>query len=255
MPDLKTLQSRFAEALLTPGAVPDGLFAGSPDMAARRFSLYRGNLTANWERSLGNAYPVLQRLLGAEFFRGLAREYGRAVPLAAGDLNRFGDRLPEFLETFEPVAEYPYMPDVARLELALHRAHYATDSPVANAAALAALDAEALGALRFRLPAACTLLYSRWAVVGIWQAHQPRGQWPPDISANSRALTFRRSWRGEVLGLSPGEFAGLEAIGSGETLGAALETAQDAEAEFDPAVALPRWLAAGALAPPASSHP
>lgn len=253
MPDLKVLQTRFAEALLSPGAYPAGLFSGPSDLAARRFSLYRGNLTANWDRSLGNAYPVLRQLVGADFFRGLAREYGRAVPLAVGDLNRFGGQLPEFLETFEPVSGYPYMPDVARLEWALHRAHYASSSPAASAAALASLDAAALGALRLRLHAACTLLRSPWAVVEIWQAHQPGGERPGDINTESRALACRPAWRAEPQPLSPGEYAGLEAIASGEELGAALEIAQDAEADFDAAVALPRWLAAGALALPSAS--
>jgi hypothetical protein len=251
VPELRDLQARFAAALLSSDEAPAELFSGSGELAARRFALYRGNLSANWDRSLGNAYPVLRQLLGAEFFRGLAREYGRDVPLCAGDLNRFGDRLPEYLETFEPLSDYPYMPDVARLEWALHTAHYAHNAPAASAPALASMDTEALGALRLRLHPACSLVYSAWAVEAIWRAHQPGGRTPGNIRAESRTLICRPAWRAEVLPLSRGEFAALDAIRTGADLGTALETAQDAETAFDPAVGLSRWLGRGAFLVPA----
>lgn len=246
MSELARLQARFAAGLLTPGDNPAELFRGEPAQAARRFAHYRGNLTANWDKSLGNAYPVLRKLVGKEFFRALAREFGRARPLAEGDLNRFGSELAEFLEGFAPVTDYPYLPDMARLEWALHRAHYGADTPALSWTLLAAMDADTLDGLRMRLRQVCTLLRSPWAIANIWRAHQPAGPpWPEDIAKPSRHLVCRPNWRVEVMPLSPGEFVALEAIAEGATLGAALESATDADPEFDPTAALPRWLQAG----------
>ena len=246
--DLAALQARFAAGLLAAGDHPAGLFRGDAARAARRFALYRGNLTANWESALGNAYPVIRRMLGDEFFRALAREYGRATPQTEGDLNRFGRHLPGFLDTFAPVADYPYLPDMARLEWALHAAHQAADTPALDAATLSTLDADRLDALRLALHPAATLLRSDWAIDALWQAHQPDGPpWPEALAQPSRLAVCRPRWRAELLCLSPGEYTALAAIADGRTLGEALESAFADDAHFDPAHALPRWLDAGVL--------
>ncbi|WP_020504862.1 HvfC/BufC N-terminal domain-containing protein [Lamprocystis purpurea] len=256
MAELKQLQARFAAALLAPGGDPGRLFRGAPDLMARRFALYRGNLTANWERALANAYPVIKALVGEEFFRALAREYGRAVPLTEGDLNRFGQLLAGFLEHFPPVADYPYLPDMARLEWGLHQAHYARDTPHLTPQTLAALGIAGLDGLRLALHGACTLVESPWDVLGIRQAHAPSGApWPEDLAQTSRILVCRPRWRAEVMPLSAGELAALRAIDRGETLGEALEQGGDADPDFDPAQAVPRWLGAGAFASVPNSQP
>jgi hypothetical protein len=246
MSELALLQSRFAAGLLTAGDNPGSLFRGDPDRMARRFALYRGNLTASWDKALTNAYPVLRMLVGAEFLRALAREYGRATPLPEGDLNRFGHALPEFLEAFEPVARYPYLPDVARLEWALHSAHYAADVPALLPATLASVGLETLDQLKLELHPACTLLESPWDVVGIWEAYQPGGPpLPSDLGTTSRALVCRPRWRPELVPLTTGELAVLRAVVAGVALGGALEVAADTDPDFDPGQALPRWLWAG----------
>ncbi|WP_295434264.1 DUF2063 domain-containing protein [uncultured Thiodictyon sp.] len=256
MSELRQLQDRFAAALLAPGGDPGGLFRGAPDLMARRFALYRGNLTANWERALANAYPVIRTLVGEEFFRALAREYGRAVPLAEGDLNRFGHLLAGFLENFPPVSDYPYLPDMARLEWGLHQAHYALDTPILTPQTLAALGIEGLDGLRLALHGACTLVESPWDVLGIREAHAPTGApWPADLARTSRALVCRPRWRAELVPLTAGELAVLRAIDQGETLGEALEQGCDADPDFDPAQALPRWLGAGAFKSVPNSQP
>ncbi len=259
MSELARIQGRFAAGLLTPAPAPNptgnpgqnpiDLFRGDPDLAARRFALYRGNLTANWDRALGNAYPVLRRLVGAAFFRGLAREFGRARPLAEGDLNRFGDGLADFLAGFAPVAAYPYMPDVARLEWALHCAHYGADEPVLTLADLAAIDAGSLATLTPRFPDVCRLLQSPWDTVAIWEAHQdPDARLPADVARRSLCVVCRPRWRAEPLRLSAGEYEALAAIRSGAPLGDALAAGAEADPRFDPGTALPRWLTAGIFA-------
>lgn len=253
MSELMRLQARFAAGLLTAGDDPTALFTGDPIRAARRFALYRGNLTANWDKSLANAYPVLRQLVGEAFFRALAREFGRERPLAEGDLNRFGEGLVDFLEHFAPVANYPYFPDIARLEWLLHQAHYAADTPALDLSALGSIDADSLETLTLRLREGSTLLHSHWDVVGIWQAHQDAEiPWPADIAQPSHSLICRPQWRAEVMPLQPGEHAALQAITNGASLGAALEAACDVDADFDPKLTLPRWLQMGVFSAPVS---
>ncbi|HSC11045.1 MAG TPA: DNA-binding domain-containing protein, partial [Rhodanobacteraceae bacterium] len=95
---LERIQADFAAALAGPAAA-DALLPALISDDARvldRLALYRGNISAAWEKALANAYPVVRALVGDEFFGGLARAYGRAHPSVSGDLNRFGARFAEF---------------------------------------------------------------------------------------------------------------------------------------------------------------
>jgi len=239
---------RFAKALLDPGQAPTALFRGPPERNVRRFALYRGNLTANWERTLANAYPVLRQVVGEEFFRALARDYGRQVPSVSGDLNQLGEGLAAFLENFGATRAYPYFPDLARLEWAVHCTHHAAD---ARALAPADLNASTLAGGRFHLRAGQTLLASPWAIVDLWQAHQdpPGAAIPAEIAQPCRALVFRSEWRVRVRGLGLGEWTALHALQDGAPLPAALEDGMDADPGFDPGGALQAWLEQRLLGP------
>lgn len=243
---LGNLQSGFAAALFD-GNVEDQTlpqFKGDPQSVQQRFALYRGNLTGTWDKTLGAAYPVLRSLVGEEFFAALARAYGKHYPSQDGDLNRFGAQFAEFLSGFEHVAEYPYFPDMARLEWALHQAHYAENSAAISAADLALLATEQADSAHLSLNPLCSLIESPWDVVSIWQAHQPEsdGGFPAEIARPSHAVVVRPQWRTALLPLSPAAFALLIKLRNGESLGEALDAALDIDPEFDFTTNLQLWL-------------
>ncbi|WUR14668.1 DUF692 family protein [[Empedobacter] haloabium] len=252
MPD--GLQQRFAAAVLEPArteAVAADLRAA--DVAAR-MAIYRGNLLGSWHKALAAAYPVIGQLVGAEFFAALAAEYGAAHPSAQGDLNAFGAGFAAFLETFPHVADLPYLPDMARLEWLLHRAHYAPDAPVLDGAAFAALTPEQFAATRLVPHPAAHVFTSPWAVVPLWLAHQPDGGMPlPQIDAPSSALVCRPGWRPTVWPEQAAGHAMLARLMAGEAIGPALDAALALDMAFDMGSALRHWIAAGAwsgLRPP-----
>ena len=225
------------------GMLADG---GQADKLGRRLAIYRGNLTGNWERALANAYPVLRTLVGEEFFAALARAYGKAHPSLDADLNLFGATLPEFVAGFAPLAAYPYMADMARLEWTLHCAHYAADAPVLTATDLAALAPAQLEACRFLLHPACALYESAWATVGLWLAHQPGGPAFPDaMAAPCVGLVVRSGWQSQVLPLDQAAYAALRQVEEGASFGDALDAAFEVDEEFDVAGQLNGWLAHG----------
>ena len=250
MPELARLQAHFAAGLLDPGAATPDLFSGDPLRAARCFGLYRGNLAANWDKSLGAAFPVVRQLVGNDFFRAMAREFGRAKPSTSGDLNRFGEGFADFLSTFAPLSGYPYMPDVARLEWLLHRAHYAADSTPLDPLSLASMGAGTVESLQLGLREGHYLFHSPWDVVGVWLAHQPGAEAGTNsVDRPARCVVRRPNWRAELLCISQGEFIALQSIDGGATLGEALESALAADPDFDPGTSFPRWLEAGIFAP------
>ena len=250
--DLGGTQSAFSQALFDarkePQALP--LFKGDGQLTGPRFALYRGNLTGNWNKALGNAYPVLKELVGDEFFGGLARAYGKSYPSDNGDLNMFGAHFAHFLQDFEHVAGYPYFPDMARLEWALHRAHYAAEGNRVGAQDLAKFSPQHLDSARFALRPACSLMRSDWAVVDVWQAHQPGmdSAFPDELASASYGLIVRPHWKTDLLALTPAAYAVLSALVGGETLGEGLDAGLAIDADFDFASNLQKWLQLGIFA-------
>jgi uncharacterized protein (UPF0276 family) len=219
------------------------------DHAASRLAIYRANLTANWDKALSSAYPVIRQLVGPEFFAALARAYGKAHPSQDADLNRFGDHFADFLTSFEHVAQYPYVPDMARLEWHVHQAHYAPDLPALDAKHFASLTPAGLEASRFTLHPACALVASNWLVAHLWQAHQPGGPaFPADVHAASHALVARPRWQAQVHVLAPAAHAALAMLGAGNSFGDALDAAFALDGDFDLGGNLKQWIELGVFA-------
>jgi uncharacterized protein (UPF0276 family) len=223
------------------------LFKGDAQQVEQRFALYRGNLVGAWSKTLASAYPVLQQLVGDEFFDALSRAYGKAYPSTGGDLNQFGAHFPQFLQEFEHVADYPYFPDMARLEWQLHSAHYAHGGRQIGAIEFARVAPEQLDAARFALAPCCSLFQADWAVVELWQAHQAGSevQFPSELQGASHGLIVRPHWKTDVLALSPTAHALLAALARGDALGAALDGALALDANFDFGTHLQNWLRLG----------
>lgn len=246
---LTRLQQAFGSALLQGGTAPAGLFHDPDGLASQRLALYRGNLATNWHKALEAACPVFKAQVGDEFFHALARDYARRCPNPHGDLNQLGAGLADFVAEFPPLAAYPWMSDLVRLEWALHRAHHAADAALLTAEALLA-DADRLEQRRLVLAPAVTLLASSWAIEQIWQAHQSERTvaMPADPASACRLAVSRPRWQATVTALPHADFVAISALRDGTTLGDALDRALDHDPDFDPARRLPTWLAAGLFA-------
>lgn len=241
---LAQVQQAFSDALFDPareGSLQP-LFKGGRD--GERLALYRGNLVAAWDKALSSAYPVLRQLVGDEFFTALARAYGMAHPSGDPDLNRFGGSFGDFLEHFGPVADYPYFADMARLEWALHRAHYAPQVPVLDAAHVAALSPQAFEDLRVRFNPACSLVSSGHAVAQLWHAHREGSgvAFPQRMDVPCHALVARGHWQAQCIEIDAAAHAALAQLAGGGTFGQALDAAFALDEQFDVGAHLGRWL-------------
>jgi uncharacterized protein (UPF0276 family) len=233
----------------TQQAFADALFDVAIDEPHPGLAIYRGNLSANWDKALSSAYPVIRQLVGPDFFTALARAYGQAHPSGDPDLTRFGGHFAGFLAAFEPVAPYPYLPDMARLEWKLHLAHYAPDLPALDASHFASLTPAALESRRFTLHPACALAASGWSVAQLWLAHQPDGPaFPDDVRVPSRDLVARPRWQAQVHVISAASHAALSMLAAGTTFGDALDAAFVLDDDFDVGENLKQWIGLGVFA-------
>jgi len=247
MPSLHEAQARFAAAL-TDGKQSQAatrLFRGPGARTLARLAIYRGNVHGNRANALAGAYPIVKKIVGDEFFDAMAREYARAHRSSSGDLNEYGEYLPDFLAVFPHTADLPYLPDVARMEWLAHRAYFASDPAPFDFSALADLSADRCSALRPQLAGGCSLLESAWPLARIWTIHQDDydGAFEIDLDAGpERVLIHRPAWRAQVYSLAPDDFRFLESALRGATLGEAFEAAAAVDVDFDLSRALTRWI-------------
>jgi hypothetical protein len=248
-PDTSThagLSAAFRDGLSS-GRLPAGVTARRPDETSRRFAVYRNNMVHSLTEALMRRFPVVERLVGPEFFRALAPLYLAADPPPSAVLIRWGAGFPEFLAGFPPLAGLPYLPDVARLEWLRGIAYHAADAQPLSAEALAAETDPAR--LRPGLHPSVSLLRSRHPVVSVWLANQPGTEPAPlDLDAPETALILRDpSDRVPVIALSAGDAAFVEALLSGQSLLGATAAANSAAPGHAPAGIIGTLCWAGAL--------
>ena len=155
-----------------------------------------------------------------------------------------------FLTGFEPARELAYLPDVARLEWAWHRAFHAADQAPLALERLAAVPPEQYGKLRFRLHPSVQLIASDYPILRIWQVNQP--EYAGNVAVNLadggvRLLVARRELEVVIESLSVGDDALLRAFVAGRRFEEASAMALAAQPDYDLAAALRRYVASAVI--------
>ena len=160
-------QDRFATALLDRAAsAPIGV------IEPERFAIHRNNVHVSLIEALEERFPVTSAIVGADFFRGMARSFVRAFPPRSPLLMYYADELPAFIQDLASVRHLPYLADVARIEIACTEAFHAADAPVADPSELAALSPLDWETARLVLHPSVRTFSSHWPAASIWLAHQ-----------------------------------------------------------------------------------
>ena len=193
-------QQAFVAAILGQGDLPALVGrSGVPNGLARGLQAYRGNAQALAARALEGAFPRLAEELGEEF-EAMAWTFWRLHPPRDGDLGHWGGELAAFLQA--QAGMEAALPDLARLEWAVHCAERAADDEF-DAASLGLLASSEPESIRLRLaPGAAVLMQSDGAV-----------------------FVWRRAWEVESLRVAPEAAAFMSAVLAGTSLAAALDAA------------------------------
>mgnify|MGYP001032563943 CR=1 FL=1 len=249
---LSELQGTFRDFLLgadAPTALTSRVVdAGIP--VANRLAVYRNNVNHALIEAMAAAYPVVQRLVGEDFFRAVARDYARAYPPTRGTLIGYGEGFPAYLENLPAAARLPYLADVARLERAWLAAYHAPDADPLEAGELAALPPEMLPELQLRLHPSAQLLETHHPVREIWAVNrQPRPVPALRLGDGPEySLIIRPRLEVQVRELPVGDHGFLQALAAGANLTGAFEAALAVTAELDLQTQLHRHLVGGTFA-------
>ncbi|NRA99395.1 MAG: putative DNA-binding domain-containing protein [Rhodobacteraceae bacterium] len=239
-------QTEFTGAILDAAqAVPEGLIDPQGRSAGRRFNVYRNNVAVSLTDALGTAFPVVKKLIGAQNFDALAGIFLRQHPPSSPLMMFYGEEMPGFLEGFAPLQHIRYLPDVARLELALRHAYHAADAQALNPTVLQETAPETLMASRLRFAPAVRLVPSAWPIHAIWTFNMVEGAPKPQGVAEPTLIT-RPEHDPVQTPLSPGAATFVGALIDGLPFGQAVDSGTQTGA-FDLSETLGVLLSGGAI--------
>jgi hypothetical protein len=171
---LERLQHTIANAVLDKSHIGlSPLLEVGPADPIRRLRIYRNNTRASLTSTLIAVFPATAQLVDERFFRYAANEFIRFHPPTEPRLVRYGAEFPNFLRTFEGLAEMPFVSETARLEWAIAEALDAASPP---AMPLTALDGAGETTPKLVLQPSLRFVISHWPVLSIWSAHQEGGK-------------------------------------------------------------------------------
>ncbi|MET4175327.1 MULTISPECIES: DNA-binding domain-containing protein [unclassified Bradyrhizobium] len=239
----------FAPALLDPAhEVPSVVTGPNGKAAAKRYNVYRNNVTVSLIDALAATYPAVQRITGADFFRAMARFHIRETPPTSPLLFEYGRDFPAFIERYEYAQSLPWLADVARIERAWLDAYHAADAAAFSPIPLSKVAPDQLADLVFTTHPATRIIRSSSAAVTIFSAN--RGTEPAgtiDAATPEDALITRPDFDVTVRRFPPGGAIFLACLTSGRPLGEAAAAALEDFPAFDLATNIAGLIEAGAF--------
>jgi hypothetical protein len=235
----------FVAGLLDPASpVPKTVLGQKP----RRFAVYRNNVTVSLIRAMESNFPVVRRLLGEQYFAGLAREFVQKHPPQSPLMFHYGASFSEYLKTEDDLRDYPYLSDIAKLEQQMRLSYHETDAPSLPLTALTALPEEALMLATFAPHPAIAIVDSDFSIYSIYRANTEDTAEPiEDISRAQSVLVVRPLHDVELHLLSRPQSVFLKSLAAGHSLGQATDAALEAHEDFDLTGAISILLLPGAF--------
>ena len=202
-----------------------------------RVTVYAKGYLVRIAESLKEAYEAVHHVVGSEKFFDLCDAYARRYPSRNYNLNYAGKYLPELLEKSSVTKDFPFLPDLARLEWLIWEAFHAFDETPLDASQIKGISLEDWENCRIVFQPSAGLLASDWTLLDLWlHRHNP----PPKISLKElrqpeRLLIGRKSDQVRCERLEKNQFKVLEGLLAGENLGEVCDgLAETAEEENPP---------------------
>lgn len=244
---LARFQDDFSRALL---ATDDSSSPALASLTAQpAFAIYRNTVMKGCIDALRANYPAINRLVGEEWLRAAAALYVREALPAQPMLLHYGADFADFLVRFEPAAELPYLPGVARLDRFWSEAHAAATEDPLIPAALTQLATQNFFRARLQPHAA-----TRWAwfdsapIYTIWSRNRSDDLVDGDIDWQAEGALLTRpqdnvQWRA----LDRAGCAFLDACAARGTVADATQAALEAQPNVDLGQLMAGLLEAGAF--------
>ncbi|MBK7501578.1 MAG: putative DNA-binding domain-containing protein [Polaromonas sp.] len=211
----------------------------------RGLQVYHANAQVAAIRNLQAAYPVIEQLVGGEAFALLARDLWHQSPPTRGDAAQWGAELAQLISSIAELKTEPYLPDVARIEWALHNAATAADTEL-DVNSLALLTTHDPDAITLQLAPGTHIVNSSYPAASITTAHLYENPSFEELQAKLRkcspesALIWRQGFRPSVAVCTAADAVFIQNLLDGASLAAALDDTETVDST--PAFDFNTWL-------------
>lgn len=197
-----------------------------------RLKVYRNNIVGSLTDVMINSHPLLEKLVGRDFLEMMSRHFVLENPPTQGCLSFYGATFDSFIENYELAKAMPYLPDIARLEIAMNEAYHAPDDEPLTAKNLAAAPPENL---KLELRKSIRLISSKYPLSDIrdfCMEDDPAKTMNID-TGGVKLMIYRPALDSVIVKLDEAEYAMLEALGHETALEEALEQTLEKHESFD----------------------
>lgn len=209
----------------------------TPGLAVYRNTVTRGSLDV-----LAATFGTVVRMVGEDWFAAAAAAYLSDHRPSTPSLLHYGADFADWLSTFPPAQDTPYLSAIAQLDRFWWDAYFAAEAETLDPAALSQLDAVALERTALVTHPSVRLAAFEHNLGSLWLAHRDDAE-PVDFEITAtpeQVLIFRHGLEVAPRLLSPAEHGFLVASQHGHSI----MTAAGHALAIDPTVSLPEIIAA-----------
>jgi hypothetical protein len=203
------------------GRAIEAIITGTERFSARdRLGIYANAYVYRLLDIFKEEFPCTYAILGDINFHNLITGYLIEYPPSEPSVLYAGRHLPHYLKTTSgpagvPVARFPFLADVARLERACIEVFHGRDAEALEQTSLRSLTPESWPAFRVRLHPAAQILDLDWPIDVLMTAIKEGRVWEPPERASATILVWRTNSEVHYRPLEPGERAALKTAEDG----------------------------------------
>lgn len=183
---LQNVQADIAEMILSEETHPGVCHP------LENIEIYHNNVIVTLLKTLKNAYPMIEKIVGEDFFLAAAREYTRRYPSRSGNLHDYGEYFSDFLTEYPPALPLIYLPEVANVEWAIHTLQFAAEHAPLNSHQLDDLNPSQYDAFTLILHPATKLVKCHYPIFDIMKLCEGKLDRNIDLTAGGVNLLITR---------------------------------------------------------------
>lgn len=233
---LHNLQLEFLEAILSDTA-------SEQLQPISHLSIYRNNIHATFLQCLHEIYPLIVKLVGADYFPLLANDYIAQYPSRSSNLHDYGEYFSDFIAQYQPLKNLIYLSEVAAFEWQCHILNFAASAEGTSLSLLESFPPEMYPSLRVNLHPAARLMKCYYPILKIIDLCQ--GTITQEINLDEGGiylLLYRREFDIQLIPLSEPDYVFLQSLSQGETLEEALTRSELIDPNFNFTEKLSAWV-------------
>lgn len=192
MGKLKQLQNIFLQSLLEPNLALIHEIDGTQADKLERLEIYQDGYFYRLYNALVDNFPLLASIMYENEFSELITAYIRNYPSHCHGLQFFGQQLPVFIASHLIGNKFPYLAEVAKLDLALLNASLAANQTPLKPESLSILTEKQLDQFKLQLSAHVTCLEFNYNVIELWGSGQLNLLEPAKLEATQTVLIWRK---------------------------------------------------------------